>query len=114
MIIFMPRRQGVFLARNYSDFHSIVIRDIQLIPERTKLLTASLKHCEKDDGAVILASEYTLSHFLNGFMLDQFGHDQQLAKTTEAFKPHFADIYDEVDEIMRPHQELIYAKGAPP
>lgn len=80
-------------------------RDVKLSPEQTMLLRASLKYCEDVSGAVVLAPEHSLSLYLKQF--------EQDAKIPESDSFHFADIFDEVDEVMRPQQEVIYAEGTP-
>lgn len=101
---------GVFSKRL---FRLPFTRDVKLSPEKTTLLKASLKYCERTEGAIICSPEHTLSYLLKGFELVLLGEDQNAMEIAEPDKYHFADIYDEVDEIMRPHQELIYAEGAP-
>jgi len=89
-------------------------RDVKLTIEHASVLIASLKHCESSEGSVILAPEHSLSLILKGFELEAYGDTMKIPeKIREAETLPFADIYDEVDEMMLPNQELIYAEGSP-
>jgi hypothetical protein len=89
-------------------------RDVKLSVEEAAIFTASMKHCEFCEGSVVLSPEHSLSLLLKGFELEGFAETVEITeKVREAEKLPFADIYDEVDEMMLPNQELIYAEGSP-
>jgi hypothetical protein len=89
-------------------------RDVTLSIEQATVLLASLKHCESVGGSVILSPEHSLSLLLKAFELEEYVDVMKIPeKIREAEGLAFADIYDEVDEMMLPNQELIYAEGSP-
>ena len=86
-------------------------RDIKISLEQAQLTVASLKYCQLMRGAIILAPEHRLSIQLKCFEIQN--NVEICNKIREADKFPFVDIFDEVDEMMCPNQELIYAEGSP-
>eukprot|EP00590_Aulacoseira_subarctica_P001536 CAMPEP_0172420326 /NCGR_PEP_ID=MMETSP1064-20121228/6710_1 /TAXON_ID=202472 /ORGANISM="Aulacoseira subarctica , Strain CCAP 1002/5" /LENGTH=2877 /DNA_ID=CAMNT_0013160247 /DNA_START=12 /DNA_END=8645 /DNA_ORIENTATION=- len=89
-------------------------RDIKISLEQAQLFVASLKYCQLMRGAIILAPEHRLSLQLKCFEIENNVESRLICdKIREADIFPFVDIFDEVDEMMCPNQELIYAEGSP-
>ena len=87
-------------------------RDVKLTFEMARIYVTSLKHCQKLGGVLLCAPEHRLSLKLNFFELKQTGAPEvcQVLKEIDSF--NYLDILDEVDEILRTKNKLIYAIGS--
>ena len=87
-------------------------RDVKLTNEMARVYVSSLKHCQKLGGVLLCAPEHRLSLKLKFFELKQAGASEvcDVLKEIDSFK--YLDILDEVDEILRTKNKLIYAIGS--
>ena len=112
-------------------------RDVQLTAERVDTLAVSLEHCLESGGVIICAPEHRMSLKLKRYELTvaskvnratdcaaecQNDGETESESTTEMGKIcktlekidsfQYVDVLDEVDEILRAQNKLIYAVGS--
>ena len=87
-------------------------RDVKLTYEMARIYVTSLNYCHKLGGVLLCAPEHRLSLKLKFFELKQAGASEvcHVLKEIDSFK--YLDILDEVDEILRTKNKLIYAIGS--
>ena len=93
-------------------FHHPFNRDVKLTCGLSRTYVSSLKHCQKLGGVLVCSPEHRLSLNLKFFELKQAGASEvcHILKEIDSFK--YLDILDEVDEILRAKNKLIYAIGS--
>ena len=93
-------------------FHHPFNRDVKLTCGLSRTYVSSLKHCQKLGGVLVCSPEHRLSLKLKFFELKQAGASEvcHILKEIDSFK--YLDILDEVDEILRTKNKLIYAIGS--
>eukprot|EP00798_Chlamydomonas_sp_ICE-L_P016367 gene16367-22569_t len=75
-------------------------------------MTASLKHCQKSGGILIVAREHRLSLLLKANELLAKGDAQVCSALDDLAALPYFDILDESDELLHHRYQLIYAVGA--
>eukprot|EP00798_Chlamydomonas_sp_ICE-L_P024217 gene24217-9817_t len=87
-------------------------RDVDVTVSNVKAMTASLLHCQKSGGILIVAREHRLSLQLKAIELHAKG-DSQVCSALDALAAlPYIDILDESDELLHHRYQLIYAVGA--
>ena len=93
-------------------FHHPFNRDVKLTCGLSRTYVSSLRHCQKLGGVLVCSPEHRLSLKLKFFELKEAGASEvcHVLKEIDSFK--YLDILDEVDEILRTKNKLIYAIGS--
>ena len=94
-----------------KTFHLPFSRDVVLTPERAQTLIVSLDHCRTSRGVVLVAPEHRLSLKLKQVELLHKGAVEIFQRLQQLERFNFLDVLDEVDEILRTKNKLIYALG---
>ncbi|KAJ1618864.1 hypothetical protein T492DRAFT_916482 [Pavlovales sp. CCMP2436] len=95
-------------------FHMPFCRDVVVSEPRTRALLASLRHCRRSGGALVLAPEHRLSMLLKALELGMSPvaeHQAAQRGLGELERLRFVDLFDESDSILSHRRQLIYAVG---